>query len=470
MKLYRNAIILVVIVALMGAAYYFVNKNKNSTDATEPTTDADYIKLMDYNSDQVDSVTLTNDEGTVVIVKDSDGTTWKVSSPADFKGNPSTLSGIVINASSLSADRLIEENAADLAIYGLDKPVSITVKIKDGPEKTLEIGAATPTKNAYYAKMKDSPKVYTVSSYTAEQFKVGLKDIKDKAILALKEDDIINLSMDRKGQNVFKSKKADIGWTLQAPISGNVNADAVGPMLTALATLNASAYEELDSKDLAKYGLDSAPYSFEFSTSSASYKLLLGREKTKGSSIYARLDGSNDVFTLDETPFSFLDKPFKEIIEVFVYIVNIDQVNRIELTMNGKTTTFGLDVYKDADGKSDSDKDKFTMDGKDVSFKDADGKQPFRNFYQTLIGIGLDEIDTTDTPSGTPEISIRYYLKSDPGTMQVDFISKDADYYYVMRNGTFANILVKKDKGDFGIQGMKDAYKTLTDALAAQGS
>lgn len=470
MKLYRNAIILVVIVALMAGAYYFVNKSRNSPGTTETTSDTEIIKLVDYTSDQIESLTLTNAEGTMVIVKDADGTTWKLSAPADFKGNSSTLSNMVINASSMSADKLVEENAADLAVYGLDKPVSLTVKAKDGTGKTLEIGAETPTKDAYYAKLKDSPKVYTLASYTAKQFIIGLKDIKDKAVLALNQDDIINVSMDRKGQNVFKSKKANIGWTLLAPISGNVNAEAIGPMLTALAAVNASSYEELDSKDLAKYGLDNAPYSFEFGTSSASYKLLLGKEKTKGSQIYARLDGSNDVFVLDESAFSFLDKPFKEIIEVFAYIVNIDQVNKIELTMDGKTTTFGLDVYKDADGKSDSDKDKFTMDGKDVSFKDKDGKQPFRNFYQTLIGIGLDEIDTVSTPSGTPEISIKYYLKTDPGTMQVDFISKDANYYYVMRNGSFANILVKKDKGDFGIQGMKDAYKILVDGSAAQGN
>lgn len=466
MKLYRNAVILVIIVALLGAAYYFVNKNKSVDNSTETTTN-DTIKLTDFTSDKIASVTVTNTEGTLVIVRD--GTNWKLSSPAGIKADAGKLSGIATNTADLTADKSIEENATDLAQYGLDKPVLIAVKLSDGTEKTIEIGSQTPTKDAYYVMMKDTAKVCTISSYKAEQMVFKMKDIKDKALLALKTEDIIALSMDRKGQNVFKSIKADqANWSMTAPIQGNVNSNSLGTMLTAVATITASEFEDGNTPNLADYGLANPSYAFDFKTSSAEYKLLLGKEKVKGSQIYAKLDGSNDVFTLDETPFTFLDMPLKEIIDVFAYIVNIDQVTKVELTMDGKTTTMGIDVYKDAQGKSDSDKDKFTVDGKDASGKNAEGDQPFRKLFQALIGISLDEIDMTGVPTGTPEISIKYYLKSSPGTMQVDLVPKDANYYYVLRNGRYANIVVRKDKTDLGVQGMKDCYKTLMDFLAAQ--
>lgn len=467
MKLYRNAVILVIIVALMGTAYYFVNKSKSVGSGTDTTTTTESIKLMDFTSDKIASVTINSSEGTMVIVKD--GTGWKLSSPTGIKADPSKLSGIVINSASVIAEKVIEENASDLAQYGLDKPVVINVKLNDGSEKTLELGSQTPTKEAYYVRMKDTTKVYTLGSYTAEQFLLKKKDIKDKALLALKPEDIIALSMDRNGQNLFKAAKLnETDWSLSAPVQGSANATALGAMLTAVTTVTASEFEDGDAPNLADYGLDNPPYVFDFATSSAKYKLLLGKEKVKGSQIYAKLDGSNDVFTLDETPLNFLDKPLKEILDVFAYIVNIDQVNKIELTMDGKTTTLGLDVYKGADGKSDPDKDKFTVDGKDASGKNADDKQPFRDFYQAMIGISLDEIDMTGVPSGTPEVSIKYFLKSSPGTMQVDFVSKDANYYYVMRNGKYANIMVSKNKKDFGVLGMKESYKTLVDFLATQ--
>ena len=466
MKLYRNAIILVVIVALLGCAYYFLNRSKNTGDNTDTSTD-DIIKILDYTTDNIKSVTLKNSEGTFVIVKKD--TNWVLSSPTDFTADSSVMSGIVINAATVIADKVIEENAADLAQYGLDKPVDIMVSLNDGKEKTLQIGNLTPTKGSYYVKLKDSSKIYTVSTYTAEQLLVKRNDMKDKVLFTIKSEDIIAFSMDRKGGNVFKSKKtSESEWSMLEPIQGSTNTSALGPMLDAITQTGVSKYIEEKPSDLNKYGLGNPSYVFEFETSSQKYKLLMGSEETKGSQIYAMLEGRNEVFTIDETAYNFIDKPLKEIIDVFAYIVNIDQVNKIELTMDGKTTTMGLDVFKDAEGKSDSDKDKFTVNGKDASMKDKDDKQPFRNFYQSLIGISLDEIDPGVVPAGTPEVSITYYLKSAPGTMKVDFISKDADYYYVMRNGQYAGILVRKVKQDYGIGGMKTSYKTMMDAVDAQ--
>ena len=465
MKLYRNAIILVVIVALLGGAYYLISKKKTA-DSVDNTSTADTIKMTDYTSDQVESLTLQNPDGTFVLVKN--GTEWSLSSPTDIKADSSKLSSIVINASSVIADKLVEENAQDLSIYGLDNPILVKLKLKDGGEKVLEVGDMTPTKGGYYVKLSGENKVYVVGSYTGDQLVTGRNALRDKTLFGITPDMITQLSMDRNGQNVFASSSdKDSNWTMNKPIKGSVNSSALSPMLEALAGTNVKEFIEDHPSDLSKYGLDKPSYAFDFSTTTAgAFKLLLGGEKTKGSEMYAMLEGKNEVFTIDSTPYVFLDKPLKEIVDVFAYIVNIDQVTAIDLTMDGKTTKMTLDTFKDAEGKSDADQDKFTVNGQDASGKDEDGKQPFRNFYQSLIGISLDEIDVEGTPTGTPELSIYYTLKT--GTMKVDFISKDANFYYVVRNGEYAGILVKKNKMDYGVLGMKDAYKTMMDFLSTQ--
>lgn len=468
MKLYRNAIILVVVVALLGGAYYFANKYKKPAADNTGTAATDTIKVIDTTTDKIEKVTLVNSEGTFVIVMK--GKDWVLSSPTDLNADPSQLSSVVINASSIIADKVVEENATNLAQYGLDKPVELTLKFKDGTEKTVLVGSETSTQGGYYVKMKDSGKVYVVGTYTCEKLLMKRKDMKSKTLYTLKSDDIISLSMDRKGQSVFTSQKSkDIGWNILSPIQGNANTAAIAPMLDAITQTAVNEYIEENPADLGKYGLANPVYAFDFATASAKYRLLLGNLKVNGGTErYAMLDGTKDVFTIDGTAYNFLDRPLKEIIDVFAYIVNIDQVNKIDLTMNGQTTTMTLYTYKDKDGKTDTDKDKFTVNGKAAMMKDKDDKQLFRNFYQALIGIGLDEIEVGSVPSGTPEISIKYYLNSAPGTMQVDFISKDADYYYVMRNGQYAGILVKKNKQDLGIEGMKASFKTLMDAVNAQ--
>lgn len=467
MKLYRNAIILLVIVALLVGAYFLV-RNMKTEDETPIETEK-YERLTDLTSDAIESVTLINADGTFVIVKN--GQDWMLSAPADLRYDPSVLSSIVINASTIVADKVVEENAADLSIYGLDKPAKAIVKSTDGVETVIEVGDLTPTRGGNYVKLAGSNKVYVVSNFVGEKLTMGKNAIRKKLLFDFTSDKITAVAMSRKGESLFSAVVEEDGasWTMGTPIKGSVNESAVYPMLDALASSNVVEFVEDDPKDLSVYGLDKPTYEFVFTAEGREYKLLMGQEKVKGSEIYAMLEGSNEVFTIDMATYTFLDKPLKEILKIFAYIVNIDQVKKIDLTMDGKTTSMDVNVYKDAEGKSDYDKDKFYFNGIDATGKDEEGSQPFRKLYQAMVGIGLDEIDTEGKPEGPADIIIDYTLV-DGSRMKVEFISKDENLYYVVRNGEYANILVKKrNKVDFGIEGLRQAYKKMTDFLAEQG-
>jgi hypothetical protein len=468
MKLYRNAIILIVIVALLVGAYFLV-RNAKKTDDEQPDPAAQYNRLTDYLTDDIESVTLINKDGTFVIVKkDKD---WVLSSPSDVKYDSSILSSIVINASTIVADKVVEENAADLTIYGLDDPAKAIIKTTDGKETVIEIGDRTPTQGGNYVKLAGSNKVYVISNFAGEKLSMGRNDLRSKSMFdGMTYDKIDSVAMSRKGSSLFSAKLEEdgVGWKMTAPIEGSVNETAISPMLEALSSTNIVEFVEEAPSDLSVYGLDKPSYEFEFSAEGRQYKLSLGDEKVKGSEIYAMLDGSNEVVTISMAPYNFLDKPLKEIIKIFAYIVNIDQVKSIDLTMNGKTDHMELDVYKDEEGNTDYEKDKFYFNGIDATAEDEEGKQPFRKLYQALIGIGLDEIDTEGKPEGPAEIIFDYRLV-DGTRMKVEFISKDENFYYVVRNGEYAGILVKKrNKVDFGFEAVRQAYDNLIKFLDEQ--
>ena len=140
MKFYRNAIILVVIVALLAGAYVMVRTIRANQPGTEPKQ---YDKLTDYISTDIESVTLKNKSGTFVIVKKDDD--WALSEPSDIRYDSSVLSSIVINSASIVADKVIEEDAQDLSIYRLDDPAIVTGKSKYVASVTLESCNQTPT-------------------------------------------------------------------------------------------------------------------------------------------------------------------------------------------------------------------------------------------------------------------------------------------------------------------------------------
>lgn len=454
MKLYRNAIILVVVLGLLIGTYVVV-KNKKDTGMDEGS-ESKIEKILDLDSTKIAEVTVENkDEKLVIVKKDKE---WELALPAGLKADKSILSSIAINASTIIADKVIEENASDLSVYGLDKPVIVTIKMDDGKQEAIFVGNETPTKDGYYLKMKDTNKIYTIGSYTAEKLIVGKNDIRDKKLFTFTIEDTTAFSMDRAGENVFTAKKvSDAEWTITAPIEANINAGEISTMLDAIANSYVSEFVDENAADLGKYGLDNPSYALEVEVSGTKIKLLLGAEKD--SMFYAKLADSNDVFTISSSAYTFIDKPLKEIMEVFAYIVNIQDVNKIEVQMDGETVVSEIQTDKD-----DSDKDKFFVNGKDATVKDESDNQLFRKYYQALIGVTLSDLEIGANPVGNPEITFTYYIKKEPEKVTVKFIRKDDRYYYVLRNDKYTGMIVDKDKF-YGTEGVKETYDKLIEAM-----
>ena len=110
-------------------------------------------------------------------------------------------------------------------------------------------------------------------------------------------------------------------WNMLTPISGNLNETSFYPMLEAIADTTIVEFVEDKPADLSVYGLDKPTYELVFSTEvTGEVKLQMGREDRNRSAIFAKLEGNDEVFTIDINPFTFLDKPLKEIVSVFAIL------------------------------------------------------------------------------------------------------------------------------------------------------
>lgn len=461
MRLYRNAIILLVVFGLLLGTYFVVIKKLGSQEYGSGRDELD--KIVDVDLNDITELTVENQEGKYVFTKD--GEEWKLSLPHTFRFDNNAINSLAINVSSLTATKVIEENATNLAQYGLEAPEVITIKLKDGSVKVVEVGDETPTRTGYYAKEQGSSRVCLIDSYTGEKLKISENEIRVKTLFDVAPENITAFAMDRRGEKLFTSKKVDdTTWTMDYPINAKIELTEVMPMVQAVAETSVIDYVEDNATDLSQYGLDNPAYAFEFETSDGKQKLLLGKEKVKDSEIYAKLDGSNEIFTIDFSTFTFVDKPLEEIMEVFVFIPNIADVKRIVLEMDGHKDTYDIDVDPES---TDKDNDKFYVNNKLATMKNDNGDQYFRNHYQALIGISVGKVEPVANPEGTPEITITYTLKKQPDTMKVEFIPKDNRYYYVVKNGAYSGILVEKKDFD-QTDGVRETYKELMDALKEQ--
>jgi len=451
MKLYRNAIILVVILGILTGSYFLL-KNRNQDEASDELDDT--IKIFDLELSKIKEMTVETPEGVFEFEKKDEE--WTIVSPAGLKADKSAISSIASNIYSLNADKLVEENPSDLSKYGLDKPVVVTVKTEDGETKALEIGDETPTKSGYYVKEKGGDKVYVIGSYTGGKLKVTKNSIRDKKLFSVEQDDITALTMERNGEKVFSAiKESDTKWNLTYPVDAIAQYSSIVSMTEAIAQASVVEFIEENAADVEKYGLNNPRYALEFEASGSKTKLLFGSEKEKGSEVYAMLEGNNEVFTIRLSSFSFLDKPFKEIIDSFAHIASIWDVSKIEVEMDGQK------VVSEISATEDGDDDKFTVNGKDASMEDEYGDQPFRKYYQALIGITLYDIELGAEPTGEPEVTITYHQKIDPKLVKLEFIPKNDRFCYVVKNDKYTGIVIDKAKFD----NIRNAYKALVDVM-----
>ena len=451
MKLYRNAIILLVILgALVGA--YFLISNKINSDAADDTAtlDPETINVVKFEKDNINYIGYDNEYGKFSISLNGD--TWSIEPAMEFTMDSLVANAAAIDISAVIADKVIEEDAKDLAKYGLDKPSTVTVGLKDGTKRVIEFGDKTPTNDAMYVKMKDENKVYTVGSYYFEKLLMKRGQFIIQEILPVEETEIKTFSITKDGTLLYSLNfVSDSEVDVTAPIVERGDATKTQPIKASLVTLKMTDIVDENPTDLAKYGLENPKYVIEFGTSDTTKKIAIGNDISSGAA-YAKFVDSKGVFELDTSPLTFLDMGLTDVLDVFVYLPNITDVSSVEINIDGKK------VVSEITHSGDNEQT-FKVEGKDANMKNDKGDSVFRAYYQAIIGLTFKKYDASLTPTGTPEVTIKYNMK-DGKTVTVGLISKDNNYYYAMKDGKYTGRLILKTKLD-----ESDGIRPTLDAL-----
>jgi len=471
----------------MGGGYYFytavwpdIAPDKPDGDETVSAM-TEYVKLVDRSTEDLLELTVNYQSEEFVLTKEKvmekaqgssterEVTRWKLTNRSDIRTDSSKLSTAASNFCVITTSKVVEEDAYDLTQYGFGGPdaAKATGKFNDGEVVTLEIGNKNPTNDAYYIRKENENTVFLGSTYSAERIMINKTAIADLTLFDFTDEDLAGVSMQRGGEPLFTAvNKGDYQWELEHPVIAPFNMTAQGQIMESVIDVSAMEFVEMNAKDLAEYGLAKPRYTLtlHLTEDREPVELHIGREKNVRSSVFAMMGGTKDVFVLSIERFIYLDKPIKEFVDAFAYIVNINDVSHIQADFDGRSVMIDID----ADMSNDTD-DVFIVDGVDVSnLNNEKDRSIFRLFYQALIGITIYDIEPDEAPSGSAEISFLYELKKEPHSMLVEFIEKDERLYYVFRNGVYAGISVEKrlfDKPDEGLRAMYAAMRAGMDNM-----
>jgi hypothetical protein len=152
-------IILAIFIALLAVAWYM---QRSQEDAVEPTPTPASIDLFDFEGTQVTSLSLSDDQGNIMVISRNEGGMWELVEPP----LPQTDVGAVDAAvTSLASTRVVSTltSIPPLDAMGLDPPVyKLLIVLDDGEQLIVNVGKAAPTGRGYYLLTSDRS-VFVVS-------------------------------------------------------------------------------------------------------------------------------------------------------------------------------------------------------------------------------------------------------------------------------------------------------------------
>lgn len=451
MKKSRNIIILFGVMAVLTSFYLFL-KYRPQEKTNDPNLASETITLVNLENENIKQIALKTKNHTIKFIKKGERWTSNLAFPI-IESEVNSLSYVFFG---LRAEQVIDESPQDLEQYGLKDPaVTIEVTAVNETQPTIMyLGDLTPSGSSYYFRLHDDPAVYTISSYNGEKFLLTPADFRDNSLAQIDIEKINYFKLSRAGQpdleiqlNTGNSEFAQYGigiWQMtkpyQEPIS--VATDKFQPILQSITSItNANRFIDDNPADLSRYGLAKPRAEVIIKDDQSQFRLLIGKPMND-EAFYCKKPDSKAVFTISSNALSFLDIKAFELVDKFAYIVNIDYVDKVQIT--GLGSKYDLIITRKAKKSSTDDSPEFEasyhINGKKVK------EQSFKSAYQNIIGLLVEAECPAPPKNRAPELSMTFTLNKGPQReVQIDYVPYDYDFYAVFRGGK-AEFLISKDQ------------------------
>lgn len=420
----RSFIALLVVALGFGAYLYFVESKRTPADDAEK-----FDKVFAVDADAIDEVTIRSDKGEQTTLKKT-ATEWQMAAPAEAPADAAEISGITTNLSTVEQQRLIDENPANLADFGLAEPrVEVAFKT-GGQEQRLLIGSKTPTGSDLYAKTAAQPRVFLIPAFLESTFNRSTFDLRDKTALAVDREaaDTIEIVT---AVSTLQFKKANGDWQITQPAATRPDAAAIEGLLGRVSGLQMKKLEAAAPGSLASYGLEKPAATLRISGSGSPQELLIGSPAGEGE-VYAKNAARPEVFTVEASLLDDLKKEAGEYRQKDLFDARAFNTTRIEVTRAGQTFVFDKSRGKNKDGQ---DADQWKQSS--PAAKDLDAAKV--GTLLSALTSARAESFVTAMPAG-PTTEAAFTLTFDDGKQERVTFARAGSNAYGSRDGAIAKV------------------------------
>lgn len=204
------------VLAALGGVVWWSNRSEAAKEAKSTDTTPKILKLSEPGIQQIE---IKPREGEVTVLKKGADMKWSITAPKPMKADDGAVASITSGVVNLSADRIVDEHATDLASYGLDPAVvALTFTDASGKRTVLKFGEDTPTGSGSYAMTDGDPRLYTVPTSTKMTFNKGWKDLREKHLLTFNTDKLSRVELEVPGKPLIEFGRAGQNdWQILKP-------------------------------------------------------------------------------------------------------------------------------------------------------------------------------------------------------------------------------------------------------------
>lgn len=370
MKRGKKLLILLLVLAVLGGVTALLS-NLNWEKETVADTS---ITIVSVDTETVTALSWTYGEETPAFWKVNGA--WEYTGDSAYPVDTTKLDLILLSVAEVVSTKTIED-VSDLADYGLDQP-ACAITIATDVETTLLIGNETGMGGQRYASIGDG-NVYLIDEGLVDDFAYGLDDLMVlETIPDLSSAARVSIQTQTETLTLEKLEESGLAYSSQyvwfVENGGGYTAldtELVETLVSSISALSWTACADYNAQDLAQYGLDTpdVTVTVDYTGSQeveleqtdtngdpiviseevpAAFTLALGTGEDGGA--YARIDGSNMVYSVDATVVDTLCYTTQEeLLPDDVLRMDWDTVTSMDITLDGQTHTITREVVVSTD-------------------------------------------------------------------------------------------------------------------------
>ena len=437
-KFILNIVIIVLVIGLLAGGIYFLTRPEEQSNMSDSHTDDDRIKIFSYAMDELTGAEVSNQYGSYSLSRT--GNSWTMAGFENVTLNATALDNLIVTFQNVTSEGRIEEDPADLSVYGLDNPSATLTLITAGGSKTFYIGNETPDGTGSYFNTDSSDDVYIMESYKVDVIRLTAKNYVTIAA-GIADTDITGVRVEGSG-GVLEVKMQPTGpkdqyglrsyWDIIEPVKQTAsNSDVSNNLITPISKLEdgVTGVLEINDENLAETRLDSPEYTVTVTTVTGvvTYEI----SAVSGEYRYLRRSDVPYLMRVDADACTFVYTQPYDVAEKLLAQIDIGIVQEVNIEHKGNTYTLTILNGSGEDAA-------FYYNGMQV---DTD---TYRKLYQNIVVIPVSGEAEGEVARENLLGSIQYVLNSGEA-LTLEFVPYNDRNYAVFVDGECLYTVAKKN-------------------------